>query len=89
MMAEFLLRKSDYVGLKNNDEKAYIYVTTTDPTLQLFELYDAFKDDKQALKEICIKKFGIYDPVLISLERMYVSFLNHLESINEEKENGR
>jgi hypothetical protein len=88
-MAELLSRKSEDLGLTDSDEIAYVYIKNVDPTLSFYELYETFKEDKKGLRDMCFKKFGLYDPKIISLEKAYVDGLYLWGMIQEDEKGGR
>ena len=82
IVANRLMASSQSLGLKNGDEIAYFYIKVVDDNLLYLELAN-IATDKEELKDLCIRKFGVYDNVIIHLEKYLV---NRLDSLQIEKD---
>ncbi len=80
--ANRLMTSSQQMGLLNGDEIAYFYIKVVDDSLLFLELA-TLAEDKDELRELCKRKFGVYDNVIIHMEKCLV---NRLEAIELEQE---
>ena len=82
IIANRLMASSQTLGLQNGDEIAYFYIKAVDENLLYLEITN-IAENKEELKELCKRKFGVYDNVIIQLERYLV---NHLDNLQIEKD---
>ena len=82
IVANRLLASSKSLGLLTGDEIAYYYIKVVDNNLLYLELANLVKS-KYELVTLCKRQFGVYDNVIIQLERYLV---NRLDSLQIEKD---
>ena len=82
VIANRLLASSQSLGLKNGDEIAYFYIKAVDENMLYLELNN-LAENKEELRELCKRQFGIYDNVIIYMERCLA---NRLDSLQIEKD---
>ena len=82
IIANRLMASSQSLGLQNGDEIAYFYIKVVDDNLLYLELAN-LAENKEELKELCKRRFGVYDNVIIQIERYLV---NRLENLQIEKD---
>lgn len=80
--ANRLLASSQSLGLLNGDEIAYFYIKVVDDSLLYLNLAYLAKD-KDELIEFCKRQFGVYDNVIIQIEKYLV---NRLDALQIEKD---
>ena len=82
IVANRLMASSQTLGLQNGDEIAYFYIKAVDENLLYLEIAN-LAENKEELKELCKRQFGVYDNVIIQLERYLV---NRLDTLQIEKD---
>ena len=82
IIANRLMASSQSLGLKNGDEIAYFYIKAVDENMLYLELNN-LAENKEELRELCKRQFGIYDNVIIYMERCLA---NRLDSLQIEKD---
>lgn len=82
IVANRLLASSQSLGLLNGDEIAYFYIKVVDNNLLYLELAN-LAENKEELRELCKRQFGVYDNVIIYMEKYLV---NRLDSLQIEKD---
>lgn len=82
VIANRLLASSQSLGLKNGDEIAYFYIKAVDENMLYLELNN-LAENKEELRELCKRQFGVYDNVIIYMERCLA---NRLDSLQIEKD---
>ncbi len=82
IVANRLMASSQTLGLQNGDEIAYFYIKAVDENLLYLEIAN-LAENKEELKELCKRQFGVYDNVIIQLERYLV---NRLDALQIEKD---
>ena len=82
IIANRLMASSQTLGLQNGDEIAYFYIKIVDADLLYLELAN-LAENKEELRELCKRRFGVYDNVIIQIERYLV---NRLDSLQIEKD---
>ena len=80
--ANKLMSSSTALGLQNGDEIAYFYIKAVDEKMLYLEIAN-LAENKDELKELCKRQFGVYDNVIIQLEKYLV---NHLDTLQIEKD---
>ena len=82
VIANRLLASSQSLGLQNGDEIAYFYIKAVDENMLYLELNN-LAESKEELRDLCKRQFGVYDNVIIYMERCLD---NRLESLQIEKD---
>ena len=77
IVANRLMTSSQTLGLKNGDEIAYFYIKAVDEKLLYLEIAN-LAENKDELRKLCKRQFGVYDNVIIQLERYLVNRLDAL-----------
>ena len=78
IVANRLMASSQSLGLLNGDEIAYFYIKVVDDNLLYLELAN-LAENKEELRELCKRRFGVYDNVIIQLEKFLVNRLDNLQ----------
>ena len=82
IVANRLLASSQTLGLLTGDEIAYFYLKVVDNNLLYLEIAN-LAENKEELRELCKRQFGVYDNVIIYMEKCLI---NRLESLQIEKD---
>ena len=78
IIANRLIASSQTLGLQNGDEIAYFYIKVVDDRLLYLELAN-LAENKEELRELCKRQFGVYDNVIIYMEKCLVNRLDLLQ----------
>ena len=83
-------RKNEFNNFStdNDTEKILLFMFSVDPNFEVFYIYSTYNTSKD-IKEEIIDKFGVYDPYLIKVEKLFIKKLLTQEEqnkINEEIE---
>lgn len=74
------------ISTNNSIEKLLLFMFSVDPNLEAFIIYSTCNNVKEIKYEMN-KEFGLYDPYLIKVERIFVRYLlnqKDKEKLNEE-----
>ena len=82
IIANRLMASSQSLGLKNGDEIAYFYIKIVDEKLIYLEIAE-LAENRHELATLCKRRFGVYDNVIIQLEKYLV---NRLDALQIEKD---
>lgn len=77
MSAHTLLFAKEKIGLKNDAEVIYFFIQMVDPSFMFLEAYEC-ANTKEELKELCLKNFELYDPIIINFEKSLNKLFNFI-----------